>query len=81
MPEKKPALAREDLEDNKFELENREFKFKEPGEDPEYDAWFREQVQIGLDQINRGEVIPHETVERRWEAMRAELLQRIKEGK
>ena len=27
-----------------------EFVFKQPGEDPEYDAWFREQVQIGIDE-------------------------------
>jgi len=34
--------------------EPEEWKFKEPGEDLEYDTWFKEQVQIGLDQLARG---------------------------
>jgi hypothetical protein len=58
-----------------------EFRIKEPGEDPEYDAWFREQVQIGLDELERGEFIPHEVVKEEWRQMRAELLRRIKDEK
>jgi hypothetical protein len=58
-----------------------EFRFKEPGEDPEYDTWFREQVQIGIDEADRGELIPHETIRREWRKMRAELLRRVKEEK
>jgi hypothetical protein len=57
-----------------------EFVFKEPGEDPAYDAWFREQVQIGIDQADRGETIPHEQVQAEWEAVRAKLMKRIAEG-
>jgi len=33
------------------------------GSDPEYDAWFLRQVQIGLDQANAGLLIPHEKIE------------------
>ena len=54
MPKAKPILG----------VEEQAFKFKEPGEDPEYDAWFKEQVQIGIDQANRGELISGEEVER-----------------
>ena len=56
-----------------------EFRFKEPGEDSEYDAWFKEQVQIGIDEADRGELIPHEVVEQEWRRMRAELIRRIKD--
>ncbi|NDV26276.1 hypothetical protein [Desulfovibrio sp. JC010] len=31
-------------------------------EGSDYDAWFRSEVQKGLDELNRGEVIPHEEV-------------------
>ena len=71
MSKVKPAL----------EHEPEEFRFKQPGEDPEYDAWFKEQVQIGIDEADRGETIPHEEVEREWQKMRAELLRRIEEQK
>jgi len=30
------------------------------GSGSEYDAWFRREVQIGLDQANAGMLIPHE---------------------
>ena len=32
--------------------------------DPEYDVWFRAEVEEGLREIERGEVITHEEVER-----------------
>lgn len=69
MPGAKPAV----------EDESQGFRFKEPGEDPGYDAWFREQVQIGIDAANRGELIPDEVVRRQWRKTRAELLKRIKD--
>jgi predicted transcriptional regulator len=30
-----------------------------------YDEWFKQEVQIGLDALKRGEVIPHEEIEAR----------------
>ena len=58
-----------------------EFVFKQPGEDPDYDAWFREQVQIGLDQIARGEVVSDEEMKRWFAERRAELLAEIEAKK
>ena len=58
------------------EEDQEEWKFKEPGEDPEYDAWFREQVQIGLDQLARGETVPDDVVRAKWRQQRAEILRR-----
>lgn len=46
--------------------------------DPEYDAWFREQVQIGLDQANAGLLIPSEEVEAEFTARRAEAARKLK---
>ena len=43
----------------------------------EYDAWFREQVQIGIDQANAGNVIPGEVVEAEAAAWREEVRRRI----
>ncbi|MBA3519581.1 MAG: hypothetical protein H0T75_18520 [Rhizobiales bacterium] len=54
--------------------EPEEWKFKEPGEDLEYDTWFKEQVQIGLDQLARGETVSDEIVREKWRLQRAELL-------
>lgn len=71
MPEAKPAR----------EHEEQEFKFKQPGEDPEYDAWFKEQVQIGIDQADRGELIPHEEMKRWLAEQRAVLLRKAAEQK
>ncbi|MGH6926384.1 MAG: hypothetical protein ACRED5_21865 [Propylenella sp.] len=55
-----------------------DFVFKEPGEDPLYDAWFREQVQLGLEAVARGETVTHEAVTARWRRQRAELLRRAR---
>jgi predicted transcriptional regulator len=30
-----------------------------------YDDWFKREVQIGVDALNRGEVIPHQEIEAR----------------
>jgi uncharacterized protein len=70
MPKQRPAA----------ELD-KEFHFKQPGEDPEYDAWFKEQVQIGLDQLDRGEFIADEEM-RVWLAeQEAALLKQIEDQK
>ena len=61
--------------------EAEEFHFKQPGEDPEYDAWFREQVQIGIDEADRGELIPHEEMRRWFAEQNADFLRRIEEQK
>jgi len=41
----------------------------------DYDTWFRRQVQEGLDQADRGEVIPHEEIEAEFAALREKALQ------
>ena len=43
----------------------------------EYDAWFREQVQIGMDQANAGDVIPGEEVEAHFAARREQLRRKL----
>lgn len=43
----------------------------------EYDAWFRRQVQIGLDQANAGQLIPAEEVEAEAAARRAETRRKL----
>ena len=69
----RPRLAHEE--------EPEEFHFKEPGEDPEYDAWFHEQVQIGIDEADRGELIPHEEMVKWFAEQKAELLKKIEKQK
>lgn len=50
---------------------------KEQREEAEYDAWFRREAQIGLDQANAGMLIPAEEVEAHFAARRAELRKRL----
>lgn len=64
-PKKEPAEAPEEV------------VHKEPGHDPEYDAWFREQVQIGIDQADRGELISHEEMTRWFEEQKVVLDRKI----
>jgi len=45
--------------------------------DAEYDAWFRREVQIGLDQANAGLLIPHEKVEAYFAAKREATLRQL----
>jgi predicted transcriptional regulator len=42
-----------------------------------HDAWFRRQVQVGLDSANAGDVIPAADVEAEAEAWRAETRRRM----
>ena len=42
----------------------------------EYDAWFRAEVQVGIDQADRGELIPHEEVVAEAHLRRAEFFAR-----
>jgi len=46
-----------------------------------YDAWFQQQVQIGLDQANAGNLISHEDVEAKFAAKRAATLARLAANK
>ena len=46
-----------------------------------YGAWFQKQVQIGLDQANAGNLIPHEDVEAKFAAKRATTLARLATNK
>jgi len=41
------------------------------------DAWFRRQVQIGIDQANAGQLIPAEEAEAEFVARRAATLQKL----
>lgn len=43
----------------------------------EHDTWFREAVGVGLASLRDEETIPHDTVEERWAARRAELESRL----
>lgn len=43
----------------------------------DHDAWFRGQVQIGLDSANAGRLIPAEEVEAKFAARRAATRQRL----
>jgi len=47
------------------------------GSGPEYDAWFRREVQIGLDQANAGLLIPSEQVEAEAAIWREQIQQKI----
>lgn len=45
----------------------------------EHDAWFRQQVQIGLDSADAGKLMSNEDVEARFSARRAETRRRLDE--
>lgn len=47
----------------------------------EHDAWFRRQVQIGLDSANAGKLIPTSEVEAKFAAKRAATRRRLEAGK
>jgi len=47
------------------------------GSDPEYNAWFLREVQIGLDQANAGLLIPHEKVKAYFAAKREATLRQL----
>lgn len=46
----------------------------------EYDAWFRAEVQKGIDSADRGELISHEEVVARSRRRRADLLAQKRNG-
>jgi hypothetical protein len=50
-------------------------------DDAAYDAWFREQVAIGLSEADRGALVSDETVRAEWKRIRTELARRTKNGK
>ena len=50
---------------------------KKQQEAASYDAWFQQQVQIGLDAANAGKLIPHEDVKAEFAARRAATLARL----
>ena len=43
----------------------------------EYDAWFRREVQNGIDEANAGKLIPHEEVEASFTARRQATRHRL----
>jgi len=53
---------------------------KKKNEEAEYDVWFRQQAQIGIDQANAGETIPAEEVEAYFAEKRAASRRRIAEA-
>jgi predicted transcriptional regulator len=52
-------------------------EFIEAESDPDYNEWFRRQVQIGLDSLEAGEGIPGEEVEAEFKALREETLRKL----
>ena len=50
---------------------------KQQQEAASYDAWYQKQVQIGLDEANAGQLVPHEEVKSRFEEKRASLLAKL----
>jgi predicted transcriptional regulator len=46
-----------------------------------HDAWFRRQVEIGLDSANAGRLIPADEVETKFAARRAVTRQRLEAAK
>ncbi|MDO5679418.1 MAG: hypothetical protein Q4G54_03745 [Pelistega sp.] len=54
---------------------------KQEQESGEYDAWFRTQVQTGLDSANAGKLIPAAEVKAKFAARRAASLKRIQATK
>jgi predicted transcriptional regulator len=58
----------------------REF-VRQQQEATEHDAWFRRQVQIGLDSANAGNLIPAAEVEAKFAAKRAETRRRLETPK
>lgn len=47
----------------------------------DYDAWFRRQVQSGLDEANAGQLISSEDVEAEASAWRAEIRRKLAQAK
>ena len=45
-----------------------------PSNDPAYEAWFRRQVEAGLQDIREGRVVSHEQIEADAKARRERLL-------
>ena len=50
---------------------------KQQQEASEHDAWFRQEVQIGIDAANAGAVVPAEEVEAQAQAWRAETRRKM----
>lgn len=46
----------------------------------EHDAWFRRQVQVGLDSANAGHLVPAEEVEAEFASRRAETRRKLEAG-
>jgi len=85
------SFIREELGMDRFEVDAAEYdpagqrtrrpdqaaRLRQQREAADYDAWFRRQIQAGLDEAERGEVVPQEDVEADWERQRADLEIRI----
>jgi len=50
---------------------------KKQQEAADYDKWFKQQVQIGLNEANAGKLIPHEDVKAEFAARRAATLPKL----
>lgn len=57
-----------------------DINMKQQQDAAEHDAWFRRQVQIGLDSANAGDLVPSEEVEAEAAAWRAETRRKIAGG-
>lgn len=49
----------------------------EQEEEPEYEEWVRQKVQVALDSVNAGRVVSAEEAEARFAAKRAETLRKM----
>ena len=45
--------------------------------DPEYEQWFRRQVQIGIHDADAGDLIPSEEIEAEFAALRAAAMRKL----
>ncbi|PYU95085.1 MAG: hypothetical protein DMG25_05335 [Acidobacteria bacterium] len=62
--------AHQAVESRKSRVESQEFNVQQPVERYlDHDAWFRQRVRKGLDQLDRGEFLTHEEVGARIEQM------------
>lgn len=55
-------------------------QFIEAESDPDYNEWFRQQVQIGMDDIAAGRWVSSEEVEAEFAALRAETERKLRGG-
>jgi hypothetical protein len=81
-PDAEPLLDEAGFEYRLDAAGEREYHHPEPGEDPEYDAWLRAEVEQAIREADAPDAvfIDHEDVKRESAAWRAELLAKLGAG-